>query len=885
MELLERAPQLALLEEHLQAAMSGRGRLVMVGGEAGVGKSALVQAFAERAVKRATVLRASCEATSTPTPVGPTRDLAPALGLTLDLARARGDEVFHAVLDALRVRPGPTIIIGEDAQWADSISLEFLRFMARRAAQAPVLFVITYRDDELGPDHPLRLMLGDLASSGVAPRMTLSPLSREGVAQLAGGSGRDLDELYQLTGGNPFFVNQVLAAEEGEIPATVTDAVLARAARLPSEARGVLDLCAVIGGRIDPDLVLAVAGPVLDELDACILHGLLVEPEQASYLRFRHDLIREAILAAIPPLRRRLLHGRVLEALLAREEQDAGRLAHFADAAGNPQTLEFATAAAEQAMARHAHREAADQYARALRFAGSASLEVRTSLYEHHATACQLCDQIGAAIASRQQAVALSAELGDEMREGDNQRWLSRHLWLDGRGAEADRAARTAVHLLERHPPGHELAMAYNTLAQFCVLACDDAGVMEWGARAQQLGTDLGDASTVVHARINLATALARRDYAAGVEALEQCITDAKAAGFLGHGGRALTNRAWAALDEMRLDEADAQIARALEYTDAFDSHEYSHCLTALRALVACHRGLWKETSHDARAVLRRQEHAPLARIVALTALGRMQARRGDAAAEQTLAEAWRLAERAGQLMRMGPVCAVQAERALLNEERDAAASTVARVLSLAEERGTPWQRGELRWLAQQAGLPISLSEGDVAFPWAMQLKGAYEEAAAAWEELGFPYEAAVARLHTGAVAQVQAAAQAATTLQARPLLARCNAALRKLGAREAPMPRGPRPSTQANPAGLTQRETEVLELVAAGLTNAGIAERLYLTTKTVGHHLSAIYAKLGATNRIEAVRLAREIAESAQNGHVPGETRDSFPMPGGPTP
>ena len=885
MELLERAPQLALLEEHLQAAMSEHGRLVMVGGEAGVGKSALVQAFAEGAVARATVLRASCEATSTPTPVGPTRDLAPALGLTLDLARARGDDVFHAVLEALKARSGPTIIIGEDAQWADSISLEFLRFMARRAEQARVLFVITYRDDELGPDHPLRLMLGDLASSGVAQRITLSPLSRAGVAQLAGNSGRDLDELYQLTGGNPFFVNQILAADEGEIPVNVTDAVLARAARVPTEARGVLDLCAVIGGRIDPDLVLAVAGPVLDELDACILHGLLVAPEQAPYLRFRHDLIREAILAAIPPLRRRLLHSRVLEALLARGEQDAGRLAHFADAAGSPQTLEFATAAAEQAMARHAHREAADQYARALRFAGSASLDTRTKLYEHHATACQWCDQVEAAISSRQQAVALSAELGDEMREGDNQRWLSRHLWFDGRGAEAEEAARKAVLLLERHPSGHELAMAYSNLAQLCMLAYDDAGVTEWGERARQLGLDLGDASTVVHARINLATALARRDYAAGVEALEQSITEAQAAGFLDHAGRAFTNLAWAALDDMRVDEAEAQIARALAYTDAFDLRQYSHYLVALRARVACYRGRWDDVSQDARAVLRRREHAPLAHLVALTALGHMQVRRGDPAAEDTLADAWRLAERTGQLMRMGPVCAVRAEWHLLNDRRDAAAGAVAQVLPLAEARGTPWQRGELRWLAQQAGLTLPEPEAEVALPWALQLQGAYEEAAAYWEERGCLYQAALAHLHAGGATQVQAAAQAATALQAWPLLTQCNATLRRLGVREAPVPRGPRLSTQANPAGLTRRESEVLELVADGLTNAGIAERLYLTTKTVGHHLSAIYAKLGAANRMEAVRLAREIAESAQYGHAPGETRDVFPMRGSPFP
>jgi DNA-binding CsgD family transcriptional regulator len=568
--------------------------------------------------------------------------------------------------------------------------------------------------------------------------------------------------------------------------------------------------------------------------------------------------------------------------LVARGEQEAARLAHFAEAAGSPQTREFATAAAEQAMARHAYREAADQCARALRYAAEASLETRTALFELHATASQRCDHIEDAIVSRQQAVALSAASGDEMRKGANQSRLARHLWCAGQGREAEQAARAAVQLLERYPPGQELAMACSTLAHLCVLAFDDAGAREWGKRAQHLGAELGDANTLLDARITLAAAHARSDYAAGVEALEECVTEAQAADLHDHAGRALTHRARAALDEMRLDDADAQLARALAFTDTFDLHHHVPELVALRALVACHRGRWQEVVENAGVVLRRQDRVPPARITALTALGRMQARRGDAAAQQTLADALLLAERTAHLMQMAPVWAAQAGWELLQDRRDAAACIVARVLPLVEDRGTPWLRGEFRWLAREAGLPGPEVDGDVASPWGLQLRGSHEDAAAAWDDLGCPYEAAVARFHVGSVVQVQAAAQAATELQARPLLARCNAALRKLGVRAAPVPRGPRQSTRANPGGLTRREMEVLELLAVGLTNAGIAERLYLTTKTVSHHLSAIYTKLGASNRMEAVRLASEIAEISQNGHVLVETRGNFPMSGG---
>ena len=188
--------------------------------------------------------------------------------------------------------------------------------------------------------------------------------------RLAEGSGRDATTLHRLTGGNPFFVTETLAAESEIVPATVGDAVLARAARLSPEARAVLDVAAVIGSTIDPDLLLTVAGPVLDEADEGIARGLL--RGTGDGLAFSHDLAREAILAAIAPLRRRLLHARVLAALRETPdaERDLARLAHHAEAAGDrAAVLEFAIAAAEQAAALHAHREAAAQYARALRFA------------------------------------------------------------------------------------------------------------------------------------------------------------------------------------------------------------------------------------------------------------------------------------------------------------------------------------------------------------------------------------------------------------------------------------------------------------------------------------------------------------------------------------
>src|SRR5215218_11483613 len=462
MQLLEREPLLNQLEEHLRQAADGHGRVVLVGGEAGVGKTALVEEFCRRVAGAATALRTSCDALSTPGPLGPVRDLAPALGLQIDRLALDGESresLFRAVLAAFAARPGTTLLIGEDAHWSDGASLDLVRFLGRRIGELRALFVVTYRNDEIGPNHPLRLVLGDLTTAPTVHRIGVLPLSQDAVQCMAADSQRDAADLYRLTGGNPFFLTEVLAAEDEPVPASVGDAVLARAARLSPEARAVLDIAAVIGASFDPDLLFSVAGPVLDEADECIARGLL--RPTGDDLAFRHELAREAILAAIAPHRRRLLHARVLAALRdgPDAERDLARLAHYAEAAGDrAAVLEFATAAAEQAAALHAHREAAAQYARALRFADALPATERARLLEGRSLACYLSDQGEEAIVARQAALDGWRTLGEPLKEGESLRWLSRLYWYDGHGAEAETAAMNALKVLEILPPGPELA-------------------------------------------------------------------------------------------------------------------------------------------------------------------------------------------------------------------------------------------------------------------------------------------------------------------------------------------------------------------------------------------------------------------------------------------
>lgn len=865
MHLMERDQLMAQLNEHLELAASGSGQMVMISGEAGAGKTSLVRQFLHGLGNRVTTLTAACEPLPTPTPLGPIRDLAPALRLQIEPDVPHHDErdtLARAMLAALANRRQPTVIAIEDAHWADGASLDLLRFLGRRLDRLPVLFLVTYRDDEIGAQHPLRLLLGDLTTTPNVRRLQVPLLSPEAVSHLAAGTSHDGQALYRLTGGNPFYVSEVLAAERTGIPATVSDAVLARALRLSPEARAMLDVAAVIGSPIAVSLLIEVAGPVVVEIDQSVISGLLVEHDTSlSLLSFRHELARIAILNAIPPLRRRQIHGQVLECLRqpGHHRGDLATLAHHAEAAADQEAVrEFAIAAARQATDLHAYREAAGQYARALRAGGTIPDAERAALLEAYSYTCYLSDQGGTAITAREEATSLRHNLGDRLQEGDNLRWLSRLAWFNGDSASAEAAGARAVALLETLPPGPQLAMAYSNQSQLAMLADDLPAAVRDGERAMALAKQFGEHETYVHALCNVGSARMRGEDPRGWVEVEESLRLAKVAGYVDHAGRALVNLTWSNMTTMNLADAERWLNEGFAYVTANELDHYFTYLTANQATFWAYTGRWDDAVANCRRVLNYSDRSPLSRIVALTALSQIMARRGDPSADELLAEALERAEFTGQLLRLGPVRVARAEAALLAGDADQARAELQSIRHLANERGPSWQRGEIVWLSRLAGDEAPPPPG-LPQPYVHLLAGAWEAAADAWTQLGCPYDAARALAQSDDPDQIRQAIAAFERLRAHPALRQAIQRLRDLGVRELPtMPRGPRATTLAHPAGLTQRETEILDLLAMDLRNADIASRLFLTPKTVSHHLTAIYAKLGVSNRADAIRLAQ---------------------------
>ena len=372
MELLEREPYLAGLEGALADAGAGVGGIALVSGEAGIGKTSLIADFTHKHARRLPVLWGACDSLFAPQPLGPLYDIAGQVNgdlAALLKANANRGLIFSAMLEELRQRT--SIAVFEDVHWADEATLDLLVFLSRRIARTRSLLILTYRDDELGPRHPLRIFLGDLAASSAVYRIPLPPLSSAAVSTLTAKREMDAAALYRQTGGNPFFVTEVLANSGGGIPATIRDAVMARAARLSGPAYAVLEAAAVIGQRIEPWLLEQLIGQDGQAVEECMAAGMILS--QTNLLSFRHELARQIIYESIDPLHRRTLHQAVLDILVSSHvaASDPAHLAHHAEAAGNAQAvLKYASLAAQQATKASAHREAAAQYALASRYAG-----------------------------------------------------------------------------------------------------------------------------------------------------------------------------------------------------------------------------------------------------------------------------------------------------------------------------------------------------------------------------------------------------------------------------------------------------------------------------------------------------------------------------------
>ncbi len=555
--------------------------------------------------------------------------------------------------------------------------------------------------------------------------------------------GADPQAVYGRTGGNPFFVTELLAGGDAELPETVSDAVLARAARLGAPARKLLEAIAVAGPQAEVWLLDRLVADAREQLEQCVSSGMVVSIGDS--VAFRHELARDAIAAAISDHHKLALHGAVLEALTSPPwgEPDLARLAHHADGAGDRDAvLRFVPEAAARSAKLGAHREAAALYARALQFADSLPLDARAALLERRAAECYCFTDFESAERTQRQALACYGELGAKLRQGAALSWLSNLVWQTGCLGDALPMALDAAGRLEQLSAGRERVGAYIQVAQLQLAAEDPDGARSWAARASELAEEIGRPGAIAGAMMTQGWVEFFTGNLDGLERIGRSIALAEAAGLEGHVAGAHVVVARTAARLRIYDLAERHVRAGLEYCDGRDFDVWRYYLIAWQSKLELARGHWEDAARLAGICL--GEPCPFARIHALVALGLVRARRGDPDPWSPLDEALASALPRREFQWIAPVAAARAEAAWLEGRTDAIDAELEPTLGFPMRGNDPYAAALAYW-RWRGGLDPALPAGWRQDPVALEISGRSDAAADSWRRLGCPYEAALA--------------------------------------------------------------------------------------------------------------------------------------------
>lgn len=842
--ILERETQLVELNRLLDDVASSGGRIILVRGEAGIGKSTLVGRFLEDSGQRAHTLLGTCDDLIAPQPFGPIWDVARQdRSLAEPLATGDRRTIMEAILDLLSRSLRPTVLVLEDTQWADEATLDLIKFLGRRIERTNGLLILTYRDVEVDADHPLRQVIGDLPLKNLV-RMPLGRLSAEAVASMIEEDSFDVDEIITLTGGNPLFVTEVLASGTGAVPLSVKDAVLARASKLSPKARRVLDLISVVPGEAEISLVATILEPTDAQLGEGVHQGLLRVRD--TTVSFTHDLQRRAVESALSASDRRALNQQVLNTL--EDSANPSRLVHHANEAGDIDSIiEYAPRAGRAAIAIESTREAVSHF--------------RT--LEPYLDRIEAPDQAGIISDWGAQEYRLdnprSVELFDQAialyRVIEDDRGLARTLTVASKvnrtyGNHADALAygTEAVSILEPHGPSLDLvgALSHRAFLEF-VYTDDIDAILPLVDQAISAAKEVGDDRAMVFALNTKAHLIYSRGDSGGMALMEESLRSAQRAG--DHPGevRALGNMAGMYGDVRDVKRAADFAQRALSTAVRYEIRYMEVVYLAVQAEFLLWLGDWATAEDSATAALGSN---PRTELVAWRVLGNIQSRRGRKEARTAILHMWALVQADDGPTVIDPAAAAVAEYLWLSgDDEPRLVERLSEILAEGITIGTPWPSGAFAFWMWKLGLLEFVPDGTADF-YGWIIAGDYRRAAEFWHEKGIPYEEGLALMHGDDGEQIEAIRifeKLGATATARKVR-------HALGARGVIVPRGKARSTTQHAAGLTARQVEILDLLAEGLTNAQIADRLFVSLRTVGNHVSAVLMKLDVPDREAAV-------------------------------
>jgi DNA-binding CsgD family transcriptional regulator len=855
--LLEREEPRSRLEAALKAARSSRGRIVSIEGEAGIGKTSLVSSFAESQRRGARVYIGGCEHLAAPEPLGPLRDIARESQGRFAMSATGQLATFEALLRLLTQGREPALLVIEDIHWADDSTLDLLRYLGRRIPAAPILTVVTFRNDEAASQARLASLWADMPRDS-RERVELRPLSLDAVSMLAGSTGRAAREVFDATGGVPFHVTEYLAAGHSGVPSSVRDATLVRAASLSARARHTLDWAAIFPRRIDDEALRALAADTDHSgVEECLRCGMLITAEGS--LSFRHDLARRAVHDSMSPLRRRELHAAALAFLKNHRQDRAAETAHHAEQAGAiPDLVLYSTRAAAEAGALGARREQVEHLSRALEHGTWLSDAERAGLLEQQAEAGEQCGAFDIAVSAIAEAISARTNANDVLGLGNALRIAARLNWQQGNTAVAERQSHEALDVMREHRDTWQYAMAMSGQSQLDMLADRLDIAIERANEAMARAEQLGRSDIYLHALTNAGGALCSVNVPAGVTQLVAAIAEARRRNKPDYLPRLYSNLVYMMMYARHYQGLFERIQEGIDASVARDNSPLDAYMRGTRALALLDLGRAKEAIAEAEFVICGPYPRGVIRFTAQIALARARIRLG-LPDDGTLDEARALPTAKRDIMRQAPLAVVDAEAYWLGLPRPGALEALRAAYQAALlAQGQGWALAEaalwLKLLGEDVDLPADVA-GRVSSAYGSHIGGRWREAADAWRELGCPFEQAIA-LSMGDEPAQREALSLFDRLGAAPAAQKLRRAMRESGVRK--VPSGPRSARRNDPAGLTPRQNQVLKLLAEGLSNAEIAGRLQMSPKTVEHHVGAVLAAFEAPSRLRAVQIAR---------------------------
>ncbi len=667
-------------------------------------------------------------------------------------------------------------------------------------------------------------------------------------------SGRNADEIYRLTGGNAFFVTELLRLEGGTNSVSVQDSVLYRADRLEPSARKVLNAVSVFPRRAERQFVEKLTGT--EDMEACLKAGLL--EEDGHFVAFRHELARQAVESALGDADRRDINHRLLNLLREHGETSHGRLMHHAAIAGDREAIrDFAPRAATEAELSGSLRQAAAFLALAVDNMSDLDWRARADLYDRYAFAAHQIADFDTAVEAQNAALETYQQAGDVVGEGDSYRRLSRYAWLMGNRALARDYAERAYRTLANQR-GPELAMARSTIAQLEMLDYNMKAVPEHCEAAIAIAEEFDRPDIVAHAKNNLGMSLTHIDPAKARTLLSESLQISLELKRSDDVARAYTNRTYLEMALMDFPAALASARAGYAFCGAHEQGGFKAYIGGTLAWILISQGHWNEAdTYLPRSFDRffqttnRSQTFPEACAKLTLAM-----RRGD---EPDYAAASYLDEFIAdmdELQRLSSYAELKGERAWLGQgDRGAAIALLETVVSRAENTPETVPYSVL-WLHKLGGRTGNAVPDRVELPVRLAIAGKWQDAAKAWGDAGMRYYEALA------LAEGDADARDRSVSLLRDMGA--TAVLQRLvdlwGERglEASHEE-PRKRRAKHPSGLTRRQLDVLSALNDGLSNAEIAEKLFISAKTVDHHVSAILAQLDVNSRGEAAAVARQ--------------------------